>query len=144
MQAKDYLRQAYRINLLIQSNEKELQELHELSTSISGIDTSKDTVQTSPSGDASYTKIIEKIDELERIIKNDIDKLLNLKLEIKKTIDAVPDNEERLLLQERYLNFMEWDDICESMYISIRHIHRIHGRALNTVNEILKVGTSCH
>ena len=144
MEAKAYLRQAYRINQLIQSNEKELEELHELSTSISGIDTSKDTVQTSPSGDASYTKIIEKIDELERVIKNDIDKLLNLKLEIKNTIDAVPDSEEKLLLQERYLNFMEWDDICESMYVSTRTVHRIHGRALNTVNEILKVGTSCH
>ena len=144
MQAKAYLRQAYRINQLIQSNQKELEELHELSISISGIDTSKDTVQTSPSGDASYTKIIEKIDELERIIKNDIDKLLNLKLDIKKTIDSVSDSEERLLLQERYLNFMEWDDISESMYVSTRHIHRIHGRALNKVNEILKVGTPCH
>ena len=144
MTAKMYLRQAYRIDQLIQSNKKEVEELHELSISISGIDTSKDVVQTSPSGDASYVKIIEKIDELERVIKNDIDKLLKLKIEIRNTIDSVSDSEERLLLHHRYLHFMNWEEICESMYVSERTVHRIHGRALNSVDEILKVGTSWH
>lgn len=141
MQAKVYLRQAYRINQLIQSNEKELEELHELSTCISAIDPSKDCVQTSPSGDANYVRIIEKIDELERIIKCDIDKLLKQKFEIRETIDLVSDKTERLVLQQRYLNFMSWDEIGHTMYISVRHVHRIHGRALNSVDEILK---RCH
>ena len=144
MQAKVYLRQAYRISQLIRSNEKELEELRELSTCISAIDPSKDCVQTSPSGDANYVRIIEKIDELERVIKGDIERLLEQKLEIKKTIDLVSDKTEMLLLQQRYLQFMNWDEVCESMSISKRTAHRIHGRALNSVDEILKVGTSCY
>ena len=141
MQAKLYLRQAYRIDQLIQSNKKELEELHELSISIAAVDTAKDNVQTSLPGDASYTKVIERIDELERVIKNDIEKLLNLKIDIRNTIDSVPDDTEKLLLQHRYLHFMNWEEISKSMYISTRHVHRIHGRALNTVDEILK---RCH
>lgn len=143
MNAKTYLRQAYRLNELIYSNEQELDELKELSVNISGIDTSKDKVQTSSSGDASYTKIIERIDELERVIKNDIEKLLKLKLEIRNTISSVPDNEEKLLLQHRYLNFMNWSDICDSMCVSDRTVHRIHIRALTSVDNILKVDTVC-
>ena len=144
MNAKQYLRQAYRIDQLIRSNKKEIEELRELSTCISGIDTSKEVVQTSKSGDASYVKIIERIDELEKLIKSDIDKLLNLKIEIRNIIDSVPDSEERLLLHYRYLHFMNWEEICESMYVSERTIHRIHGRALNSVDGILNVGSSWH
>lgn len=143
MQAKLYLSQAYRIDQLIQSNEQELADLKELSVSISGIDTSKDVVQTSPSGDATYTRIIERIDELERVIKNDIERLLKQKLEIKKVIDSVPDNTEKLLLHLRYLQFMTWCEVCETMHVSTRTVRRIHAKALDKVDEILKVGTIC-
>ena len=133
MRAKQYLKQAYRLNELIQSNQNELDELKELSTNLSGIDYSKDRVQTSPSGDAGYTNIVLKILELEDAIKTDIEKLLSLKLEIRTTINEVQDNEEKLLLKHRYLNFMTWDDICELMHVSMRTAHRIHSLALENV-----------
>ena len=141
MQAKMYLSKAYRVDQLIQSNRDEIKALNELKTSISGTDTSRDVVQTSPSGDASYTRIVERIDELERIIEEDVERLLKLKLEIKSVIDSVPDDTERLLLHLRYLQFLTFDKISESMYITTRHIHRIHARALKSVDEILK---RCH
>lgn len=133
MQAKQYLKQAYRLNELIQTNQKELDELNELSASLPGIDYSKDRVQTSVSSDAGYTKIVDKIIELEKAIKSDIEKLLSLKLEIRTVINEVADNEEKLLLKHRYLNFMSWDDICYEMHISERTVHRIHASALRNV-----------
>ena len=138
MSAKQYLKQAYRLNELIQSNQKELDELHDLSISLPGTDYSKDKVQTSGSSDASYTKIIEKIIELEKAIESDIEKLLSLKLEIRTVINQVNDNEEKLLLKHRYLNFMSWDEICFEMNVSMRTAHRIHNLALQ------KVDTLCH
>lgn len=134
MNAKQYLRQAYRLNELIQSNQQELDELHELSTSLPGTDYSKDKVQTSSSNDAGYTKIVQKIVELEDAIKTDIEKMLSLKLEIRNVINDVQDNEEKLLLKHRYLNFMSWEDICELMCVSMRTAHRIHSSALQNVN----------
>lgn len=135
MNIKQYLKQAYRLNELIQCNKQELDELNQLSTSLPGTDYSKDRVQTSASGDAGYTKIVEKIIELEDAIKSDVEKMLSLKLEIRNVINAVPDNEERLLLHLRYLNFMVWEDICDDMNVSMRTAHRIHSLALQSASE---------
>ena len=133
MQSKQYLKQAYRLNELIQSNQKELADLRLLSESIGGTDYSKDRVQTSLSGDAGFTNIVAKIVELETAIKTDIEKLLSLKLEIRSVINDVQDNEEKLLLKYRYLSFMTWDDICIEMSVSMRTAHRLHSSALQNV-----------
>ncbi len=127
------MKQAYRLNELIQCNKKELADLRLLSDSIPGVDYSKDKVQTSPSGDAGFTKIVEKIIELEEAIKTDIEKLLSLMIEIRNVINDVQDNEEKLLLKHRYLNFMSWDEICDEMNVSMRTAHRIHSSALQNV-----------
>lgn len=133
MNAKQYLKQAYRLNELIESNKQELEDLNLLSSSLPGIDYSKDRVQTSSSGNAGYTNIVDKIVDLEKAIKADIEKLLSLKLEIRTVINAVQDNEERLLLKCRYLNFMSWENICDRMNVSMRTAHRIHKIALENV-----------
>lgn len=130
MQAKQYLKQAYRLNELIQCNKQELDDLHLLSNSIPGIDYSKDKVQNSSSGDAGFTNIVMKIIDLEKAINADIEKMLSLKLEIRTVINSVKDNEEKLLLNLRYLNFLSWDDVCSEMNVSMRTAHRIHSTAL--------------
>jgi len=121
------------LNELIQSDQQELEDLRLLAGSVPGIDYSKDKVQSSPSGDAGFTNIVMKIIELEAAINNDIERLLALKLEIRETINAVQDNEERLLLKYRYLNFMSWEDVCSYMQVSMRTAHRIHKSALENV-----------
>lgn len=131
--AKQYLRQAYRLNELIECNKQELYELKELATNLSGVDYSKDRVQMSHSGESNYSKIVEKIVELENSIESDIEKLILLKLEIRTVINQVEDNEEKLLLKHRYLNFATWGDICEFMHISERTAHRIHNTALHNI-----------
>lgn len=121
------------MNELIRCNEKELEELRSISTSLPGTDYSKEKVQTTPTGDATYTNVVLKIVELEETIKVEIEKLLKLKLEIRNVINTVRDNEERLLLKLRYLNFMTWDEVCYDMKVSMRTALRIHVRALNNV-----------
>ena len=133
MKTKQYLNQAYRLNELIESNNLEIAQLNELKASLSGIDYSKDKIQNSSSGDANFTKIVERIDELERIIKEDTAKMLSLKIEIRNVINEVKDNEEKLVLKCRYLNFMIWDDICEAAHVSLRTVFRIHDSALKNV-----------
>ena len=126
MDAKEYLSQAYRLNDLIKSNEQEIADLNELKCSLGGIDYSKDRVQTSSSGDAGFTKIVAKITDLERIIREDTERMLTLKLNIRESINAVPDNEQRLALKLRYLNFMSWDEVAEQMGVAQRTAIRIH------------------
>lgn len=133
MNAKQYLKQAYRLDELIRSNKEELDNLKELSTSVGAIDYAKDRVQTSADNDAAYTRQVMQIVELERAINEDIEKLYALKLEIRTAINEVIDQDEKLLLRSRYLNFMPWDDICSEMNISMRTAHRIHHDALEDI-----------
>lgn len=133
MNAKQYLKQAYRLNELIECNKQEIDDLYELSISIAGTDCSKDRVQTSPQNAAAFVKIVEKIVDLENVINDEIEQMLNLKLEIRTVINEVQDNNEKLLLKYRYLNFMQWDEVCEKMNIAMRTSQRIHAEALKHV-----------
>lgn len=134
MNAKQYLKQAYRLNELIKSNQEELSALRESASCIPGIDYSKDKVQSSKSsGDASFVNMITKIIELEEFINNDIAKCINLKNEIRTVINDVQDADEKLLLRLRYINFNTWDEISEKLEVSVRTVHKIHADALNNV-----------
>lgn len=132
-ETKRYLNQAYRLNELIQSDKDELNDLEQLKDSIPGIDYSKDKVQVSPTNEASYAKIIAKIDNLVRVIHADIENLLDLKLEIRTVISNVRKNDHRLVLQLRYLNFYKWSKIAEVMNVSERTAIRIHDDAIRKV-----------
>lgn len=133
MNAKQYLKQAYRLNELIESNQEELTALRESASSIPGIDYSKDKIQSGSVGDAGFTNIVAKIIEIENSINADINKLFDLKLQIRTVINSVENNEERLLLHDRYINFYTWEQVCEKMNISLRTAHRIHSIALSNV-----------
>lgn len=138
--AKQFLKQAYRLDELIKSNQEELIKLKEMSTSVSSIDYSKEKIQTSPKADAPFANQVLKIIELENEIQSDIDRMMNLKKIIRDTINQVENTDERLLLRYRYLNFKTWGEICAEMNYSLRTIHRIHQSALNNV-VVLEHGT---
>lgn len=135
MNAKQYLKQAYRLNEMIKSNQEELSALRESASSIAGIDYSKDKVQSSKSsGDAGFVNVVAKIVELEDSINADIAKCISLKNEIRTVINNVQDADEKLLLRLRYINFKTWDEICEELYVSLRTVHRVHAAALEKID----------
>ena len=76
MNAKQFLRQAYKLNELIESDKEELENLRSLSESISG-DMTQERVQTSTSSD-KIVNIIARIVDLENEIHDEIEQLLSL------------------------------------------------------------------
>lgn len=129
--AKQYLKQAYKLNERIESDKIELENLRSLSTSIAG-DMTQEKVQSSASGDKTLN-IICAIVDLEDEIKNEIEKLIRLKKQIRDVINKVEDVDEMLVLKYRYLMFLQWDEICEKMNYSKRQMYRIHDSALEHV-----------
>lgn len=127
---KKYLKQAEKLDGLIKSNRIELKELREDAKNLGALDYSKDKVKTNSANNAGYTKTIEKIAALDKKICEDIDKLLDLKMQIRTAINEVEDYGERLILRLKYLNFISWDNICKITGNSERTVHRIHGDAL--------------
>ncbi|HQD36753.1 MAG TPA: DUF1492 domain-containing protein [Thermodesulfovibrio thiophilus] len=133
MTAKQYLRQAYRLNELINSHIKELEQLRLLSTSVPSTDFSKERVQGGNLPGDRISNIIAKIVDLEKQINDEIDRFIDLKKEIHDAIDAVQNPDQQLVLRCRYIEFLTWEKTAEIMNYSIKQIHRIHSAALQNV-----------
>ena len=68
--------------------------------------------------------------------------MLRQKTEIMKVIRHVDDPEFQTLLEKRYLNFHTWGQIAVDMGYNVRHLYRIHDRALLEI-KIPEVVTGC-
>ena len=132
MTAKQYLRQVKRLDNLINAKLEQVDELRGIVTKI----TSKlDAVKVEKHNFVDKTgTLISKIVDLEKEINKDIDKLIDLKAEVIENIDKVKNQDYRLLLTLRYLNYWTWEQIAVEMNYSYVHVHRLHSRALREFN----------
>lgn len=129
MTAKQYLRQAYRLNELINSDIQELEQLKALSKSISS-----PNLSGMPSGsrkqEAPFVNAVMKIVDLEKVIDVEIDRFVDLKKEIRNKLLQIEDKNERLILQNRYLLFHTWGQIAEELNFTTQWVQEIHKKAL--------------
>lgn len=128
MTAKQYLKQARYLDERINTKITQVSSLHDLATKATS------TLSDMPGSPTRNTHrmedIIIKILMLENEINADIDNLVDLKDEILSVIKAVDDEECRLLLEKRYLNFEQWEDIAAEMCTGVKNIYRLHDKAL--------------
>ena len=129
MTAKEYLRQAYRLDQKINSDLEEVAALREMASSVSSPQLSE-RVQTSRKGDAPFVRCLEKIIELEDKINKEIDLLMELKKEIRMVITTVEDTDERMVLKYRYVHNYTWEQIGNELHADARTVRRWHGKAL--------------
>ena len=129
MTAKEYLRQAYRLDQKINSDLEEVAALREMASSVSSPQLSE-RVQTSRKGDAPFVRCLEKIIELEDKINKEIDLLEELKKEIRMVITTVEDTDERMVLKYRYVHNYTWEQIGNELHADARTVRRWHGKAL--------------
>ncbi len=129
MMAKEFLRQAYRLNELINSDLEELQNLRELSRSISS-PVFEEKISGTRNTDPPFVRYVGKIIDLEKQIQQEVDRLVKLKSDIREAINQMQNVDEKLLLRYRYINFLNWEEICVNLNVSIRTVHRLHSSAL--------------
>lgn len=132
MTAKEYLRQAYRLDQKISSDLEEVASLREMATSVSSLQLAE-RVQTSGNTDASFVRALEKIMNLEAQINKEIDLLMELKKEIRIVITTVEDTDERMVLKYRYVHNYTWEQIGNELHADARTVRRWHGKALQHV-----------
>lgn len=133
MTAKQYLRQAYRLNDLINSDLAELEQLKVLSTSVSSPNLSGMPSSGTRKQEAPFVNAVMKIIELEKVIDAEIDRFVDLKKEIRDVINKVPDNSQKLVLKLRYIQFLKWESVASEMDLSLKQVHRIHNEALKNL-----------
>ena len=128
MTAKQYLKQARYLDERINTKIAQVSSLHDLATKATS--TLSDMPGSLTCNTHRMEDIIIKILMLENEINADIDNLVDLKDEILSVIKAVDDEECRLLLEKRYLNFEQWEDIAAEMCTGVMNIYHLHDKAL--------------
>lgn len=137
--AKEYLSQAFRIDLRIRSKIEQVQSLRDLAEKATV--TFSDMPSSGTRNIDRMEDIIAKMVDLESEIKADIDGLLELKSEIMSVINLVDGPDSRTILELRYLCFKSWEQISVELFYDIRHTHRLHSQALRKVDAIRR---KCH
>ena len=139
MKAKEYLQQLKRLDILIKQKSKEVNDLYLKSKSISSIDYSKERVRTSPSGEASFIKLIGRIVDLETEISQEINTFLQEKHKIINQIQELKNADYISLLYKCYVEYKSLEHICVEMNFSYDYIKHLHGCALKDFEDkILK------
>lgn len=132
---KEFLKQAYRIDKLIQTKENEIEiwQTKRLKITTSFSERVEGTKELDPIVGATI-----KIIDLQNELNQRIDELVDIKTQIVRLIDGVQGNEYKLLLELRYLSFKSWEKIAVEMNYNWRTVFKVHNRALQ---EILKLGS---
>ena len=125
---KQQLRQLKQLNNIVQSKLDEIETLNSLAQRMTNV--SKNILIQKSTPQDKLSELIPKIVDLKNELKKDVDNLLNLKLDIIQKINNVENNDYKLLLTLRYLNFKTWEEIAVEMDYSYQWIHVLHGRAL--------------
>lgn len=131
--AKEYLKQAYRLDQRIKLDLDDVQYLRELASSVQAVKYDSIGVQTAHGNDARFVQVQNKIWDLEEKISKEAQLLASLKEQIRMTIEAVPDTDERLVLHYRYEKNMTWEEIGEELCADRTTVYRWHGKALQNV-----------
>ena len=137
MNAKEYLRQAWNIDQRIKDKLEQIKRLKEMATSVTSV--ISDMPRSASPNPHKMEDAVLRIAAMESEIDADIERLVNLKIEITRTIWRVEDANCRTLLEMRYISFRKWEDIAEAMGINVRWLHRLHAKALRLVGEFTKV-----
>lgn len=131
MTPEEYLQQAYRLDQRIRLDTEEVKRIRELSCSVSAICYDNEHVQASHPSDAPFVQALERLEELEGKIADELNLLSKLKKQIGEMIRSLPSTDEQLILSYRYLCGMTWKEIGTELHIDRTTACRWHDNALD-------------
>ena len=132
MTAKEYLSQAFLLNVRISSKVAQAQSLRDTATKASAV---LSGMPHSPSRNIyRMEEAIVRMVDLENEIAEHVECLVSLKRDIARAINSVESETHRILLELRYLCFKDWEQIAEDMHYERRYVLKLHGQALKRVD----------
>ena len=137
MNAKEYLSQAYRLDMAINTRMQEVDRLRSLTQRMTTFYAPDRQGQPCRDAHASEDAII-RLMEAEEALNREIDRLVALKEEISRVIRQVDDDLCEMVLTKRYLCYMQWEEIAREMHYSRRWVMNLHQRGIEAVEGILE------
>lgn len=140
MNAREYLQQAFKIDRLVKSKIEQVAKLESLATSATQNNINQAGVLSSHD-DTHGSKIENMVVDIV-ILKEQVQaqtaELLKLRGEIQQTIGRIGNLTVRFLLEERYLLYKSWDEICYETGFSRDYVYRLHRQGLEFVETIMR------
>lgn len=135
MKAKEYLKKLQWLDTAITQKISELDDLRMKLCSVSGIDYSKEQVQSTHSGDAAFVNTICKIEELEKEVDAEIDNFIVEKHKIINQIQKLGNTKHIDILYKKYVEFKSLELVSVEMNYTYQYIVLLHGYALKEFQE---------
>ena len=135
MTATEYLGQAYRLDQRINSKLQQVESLRSLTRKVTASYDGETVFHTR--NVTSLEDTIFRLMEAEEELNRQIDELVVLKMDISRMIDRVRNESLRLILEKRYLCFLQWDQIAAEMHYSRRWVLKRHARAVEVVDKLM-------
>lgn len=138
MNAKEYLSQLGKLEDQICRRKKHLEALKADISYMKGMSYDSVRVQISPSGENSDLKQIEQIADMEVDLVREIAEYHNQRRKITVEIEQLPDQRFQRILEKRYIDRMNLQDIADEMKYNYDWVRRLHGYALSSFQK--KIG----
>ena len=135
MTATEYLGQAYRLDQRINSKLQQVESLRSLTRKVTASYDGETVFHTR--NVTSLEDTIFRLMEAEEELNRQIDKLVVLKMDISRMINRVRNESLRLILEKRYMCFLQWDQIAAEMHYSRRWVLKRHARAVEVVDKLM-------
>lgn len=132
-----YLSQVGKFDEMITAKQEQIDLLRSMASS-TALHVDSERVQSSGSKDKVGDYAV-KIADLCHEINADIDRYVDTKAEVMRTIDRLESIDERLVLHSRYLKGEMFSQIAHEMHISTATVYRIHKSAKRNFFTLLKV-----
>lgn len=133
MTNKEYMSRAYEINRRLNSRRRRLEYLK---SRIGSTNQNMDGMpKASPPSSSHMEELAVRILDIERSIEQDEQALADARSEISESIKGINNENLCTILQMRYLDYMQWEDIMASMDYCRSYLYELHGRALRMIRQ---------
>ena len=137
MDIKDELKQIIVIRQRVKSIARHIEELEANKTCIKSPQVTGLPKRPTMTDDSTLDDIIDRITELQEQKKEQIEHLISIEERYSEAISSLM-HEQSLVLELRYFEGYQWQEVSSEMHYSQSRIHEIHGKALNELRKILK------
>lgn len=93
-----------------------------------------DEPRSEPDGNITENKLIAALWYSEQANKL-FQEYMVLRNDAELIIGGIKFPDEREVLTRRYIMYQKWEDIADKMFLSLRQIHRLHGKGLTEISE---------
>lgn len=134
--AKEYLSQAYYIDKRIDTLNNELIMLE---SKLCKCTANYNSAGHSNNTRSAFEYTIDKVMQYRDRLNNEIDNLVDKKNDIKRMIDKLDNDKEKIILHKRYINFQNFESIAEDLDITPRQVYKIHKKSLEKIEKFIEV-----